>query len=394
MKVVRKNITDFVRSSGKRYWSEVKPPQDKHPLSMPNLEDFGKSWIEVQLPTKYKCFGVDGILVVDEISFSHSPGDKNFENCDWYLAAFSYLSGVTEQLQEARHGSINSYQKFLKVPSICFEYAWANRILLLMRRLAADELGVTENALFGKLPPPEFILTHDVDAVAKTAPIRIKQSLFELFNSVRFFFSANPWLSFHAIKRFVRILFRTPNYDHLNQVAEFEKKIGVRSTFFFHCRRKKRSTSKWFMDPGYFLTPEILEFIQTRNQEGFKFGIHPSFFSWKNPDEIRYERELFENTTNLYVDTIRQHWLRFSWKNTWKAQIQAGLKYDMTLGFNDSPGFRTGAALEYHPWSLHENSVLEILTCPLILMDSHLYSYQGFHDSQRKEVMQSWCPKL
>ena len=60
----------------------------------------------------------------------------------------------------------------------------------------------------------------------------------------------------------------------------------------------------------------------------------------------------------------------------------------MTLGFNDSPGFRTGAALEYHPWSLHENSVLKILTCPLILMDSHLYSYQGFHDSQRKEVMQ------
>ena len=72
--------------------------------------------------------------------------------------------------------------KFLSVASIMR----ANRILLLIRRLEAERLKVDEATLFGPLPAAKVFLTHDIDALDKTLQIRLKQSVFELFNLVRY----------------------------------------------------------------------------------------------------------------------------------------------------------------------------------------------------------------
>ena len=41
----------------------------------------------------------------------------------------------------------------------------------------------TRNDFFGNLPDANIVLSHDVDAVCKTHPIRIKQSIFQFFNA-------------------------------------------------------------------------------------------------------------------------------------------------------------------------------------------------------------------
>ena len=42
---------------------------------------------------------------------------------------------------------------------------------------------------------------------------------------------------------------------------------------------------------------------------------------------------------------------------------------DATLGFNDRPGFRFGAALEYKVWGFNNETSDTILSVPMILMD-------------------------
>ena len=57
---------------------------------------------------------------------------------------------------------------------------------------------------------------------------------------------------------------------------------------------------------------------------------------------------------------------------------------DATLGFNDRPGFRFGAALEYKVWGCDDEISDTILSVPMILMDSHLYSYNQLEMQSRR----------
>ncbi|PLX30229.1 MAG: hypothetical protein C0582_01595 [Alphaproteobacteria bacterium] len=96
---------------------------------------------------------------------------------------------------------------------------------------------------------------------------------------------------------------------------------------------------------------------------------------------MRREKETIEKALGQKIITCRQHWLRFSFSQTWEAQAKAGLKNDMTLGFNDRPGFRNAAAVSM----IDKYSGMKII--PMVLMDSHLYDYTNLSEEKREEMM-------
>ena len=100
------------------------------------------------------------------------------------------------------------------------------------------------------------------------------------------------------------------------------------------------------------------------------------------------------DVAKVEVTGCRQHWLRFSWQNTWAAQGKAGIKFDTTLMFNDRPGFRSSAALAWYPWDSELNRSHTVKTCPSILMDSHLYDYRPMSDLERNLVIQDWLSRV
>src|SRR3712207_2453755 len=98
------------------------------------------------------------------------------------------------------------------------------------------------------------------------------------------------------------------------------------------------------------------------------------------------EKGRIEAALDCRISYCRQHWLRFAWKTTWRAQADAGLSTDMTLGFNDQPGFRMGAALALRPRDWHGEQV-PITIWPMVLMDSHIYDYLSLEPSNRTMII-------
>ncbi|MDB2364860.1 hypothetical protein N9V98_03230 [Luminiphilus sp.] len=264
-----------------------------------------------------------------------------------------------------------------------------------MRRLEAESRAIDENSLFGPLPPAKIFLTHDVDALDKTLQIRLKQSLFELFNVIRFTKAGRFSAAIEAFRRGFRIALSRANYYFLDEVAGIASTTGLDTIFYFHSRKLRRSLKEWLIDPSYYATDErIVNFFRSKSNQGFIFGLHPSFNSWRSVSRLRAEREILQTALRARVTHVRQHWLQFSWEKTPAVQADAGLTHDSTVGFNDRSGFRCGAALVYRPWDVTRNSASKIECIPLVLMDSHLYSYRAMDRIERIASMTAYVREI
>jgi hypothetical protein len=175
----------------------------------------------------------------------------------------------------------------------------------------------------------------------------------------------------------MRVFFGDDDYWGVERIAKFEAQHGVRSVFNLYggVDGWSRTPKEWLFDPMYDVAdPAVRNAFRRLAGEGWSLGLHQSFDAWQHSTAMRREKERIERAVGIPISCCRQHWLRFSWVYTWRAQVEAGLSTDMTLGFNDRPGFRVGAALAFRPRS-SDGEPIPITVWPMILMDSHLYDY-------------------
>lgn len=351
----------------------------------------------VKLPKWAADIGVNGKILVP-VHYIVKKEEPLWKHVDWLGVIFWYLNGLAERAFEKLYGPIHSYSFRLKGwNSRLWEHAWVNRIALFLRRWAAKEQGVNENTLFGPLPKPEIILTHDVDAISKTMAVRFKQASFFLFNAIRQIIRGQFKLSLNRFIKAGRFLFSKDNYWCFDYITTLEEKNNLRS-YFYVCgkpKRQKRNLKQLLFDPGYNIeNPKLRHQLQKLHNNGWIIGLHQSFNAWKDANSMYMERMYLEKTLKIPITTCRQHWLRFSWKHTWKAQQKAGLKLDTTLGFNDRPGFRNGVALEFNPWDFDSDSPMKLVVLPMVFMDSHFYNYADLNEIQRYNQIKYWLNEI
>lgn len=343
--------------------------------------------VEVALPEWAIDCGVDRDLVVPAMSKGPEDATTNevWRSVDWWAAAAWYLLGAAERAHEDAHGPIHSYSYRLgPLDPRAFDRAWVNRIALFLRRWAAKESGRDETELLGPRPSARIRLTHDIDALGKTFAIRFKQSAFRGFRALRLSLRGELRRARDVAASAASFAFGSGTYDRIDDVAKSEEAFGQRGFFFIHARRPWRNPVDALLDPGYSLDSRDLgERLRGLIARGHEVGVHPSFSSWDDGVRLMEERAAVSGLVKGEVRACRQHWMRFSWARTWAAQEHAGFALDSTLGFNDRPGFRVGAALRHHPWNprIAASHAIEVL--PLIVMDSHLYDYAELDSKAR-----------
>jgi hypothetical protein len=274
--------------------------------------------------------------------------------------------------------------------------AWVNRIALFLRRWAARELRQDEHGLFGALPEPEILLTHDVDAVRKTTAIRLKQTAFNAYNALRLAARGRPQAAFEKLSSAVRFFFSSPDYWHFDEIERAEEDARIKSCFYVYGGDpRRRSVRQALLDPAYDARePRLAEKLRNLAAKGWQIGLHQSFDAWRDSARMAEEKLCVEGAARTRIAMCRQHWLRFGWRETWKAQQAAGLEIDATLGFNDRPGFRNGAALRFHPWDADGGAPLRLAALPMMLMDSHLYDYSEVPLPHPQAAMEPWLHEV
>lgn len=376
----------WVMECGSPYWGDhtaieaLPVPRTAAPL--------GSQLVRVELPPWAADLGVGSppSLVVDSGSLVGVAG------VDWWTAAFRFLTGAAECRHESRSGPVHSYAFRLRgIDSTAFDNAWVNRILLFLQRWASREAGGEEI----QLPHPRFDLTHDVDAVRKTPELRLKQGAFELANAGRLLAKRRPAESRRRLAAGIRFAARGGDLATWDEIRTLETQRGVTSTFHVYAGpagSRRRGRARLF-DPAYDAVG-LGETLRSLREGGWTIGLHPGFDAWRDTHELRAQRETLEGAVGARVQRCRQHWLRFSWADTWEAQQDAGLELDSTLGFNDRPGFRNSAALRFRPWSFARRAPLALEVIPLVLMDSHVYDYGLLDTPGRQEAMRHWVDEV
>lgn|SRR5262245_11983151 len=392
-------LRDHALTSGRRYWprGEGVVMAVAAASHIRYLASETRNGVLVPLPDWAVDLGVGSppSLLVDARAIVPGEGPIH-DRCDWWLAAGLHLFGASERTNEARYGPAHSYAFRLRVDHRLFERAWANRIFLFLRRAAARASGISEVNIFGPLPSAEILLTHDVDAFTRRWELRLKQSIFHVANAGRLATRGKLAASANRLMAAARFAAgRSDLWMFDDLISDLERR-GQHATFHFYAGPSgwRRRGASALLDPGYDIEePRIAALVRRLIARGFAVGLHASVGTWRSSEKLEIERRRLESVTGRLVTRVRQHWLRFSWQDTWIAQSRASLAQDSTLGFNDRPGFRNGAALAIQPIT-PDGMQLPLTSVPMVLMDSHLYDYNPNPRHDRGAEIESWIREI
>ncbi|MEE9304129.1 MAG: polysaccharide deacetylase family protein [Thiotrichaceae bacterium] len=119
----------------------------------------------------------------------------------------------------------------------------------------------------------------------------------------------------------------------------------------------------------------VRDYLRAIPDAGFDLCLHGSYRSTENPSWYVEEAALLAQRLGKKPLGSRQHFLSFDYDNLFTAQEQAGIQYDMSMGFPDQTGPRAGFSYPYYPYCLKEDRPYNVLQFSLFIMDVTLRSY-------------------
>jgi len=120
-----------------------------------------------------------------------------------------------------------------------------------------------------------------------------------------------------------------------------------------------------------------------------EIGIHPSYRSNHCVERISREKKRLENILGRAVECSRQHYLRLSLPDTYRALLRAGIRHDYTMGYADAIGFRAGIATPFPWYDLEREQATELMVHPFQLMDVTLKQYLKLRPAAAIEQIQN-----
>lgn len=131
----------------------------------------------------------------------------------------------------------------------------------------------------------------------------------------------------------------------------------------------------WIGDYGphdkglHFQTPAFRKIVK-RIGDNYPIGLHPSYKSFDDPQQLQMEKERLEAITGQSITKSRQHYLRLRLPETYRQLIALGITDDYSMGFSNASGFRAGTSRSFLWYDLETEQETNLTIHPFAIMDS------------------------
>ncbi|MCA1762640.1 MAG: hypothetical protein ABR574_12575 [Cryomorphaceae bacterium] len=361
--VSAKHLTNFVIVSGEKsvsianvFFGEKNPDRLFSSKRIPNSIDDGVIKIGGREFSVLSIFGKTGLTFKDN--------NHILLKSDIVGSTFFMLSRWEESVIESRdvHKRFD-YRESLSVKFGFYQRPIVNEYVELLWELCRffnPELKRTDRKY-------TCTFTSDIDELRKwKKPKRLFESVYLHLSRLHFgkaYADVRNYLNayFHIKRDFYN------NLDYLVREANGVNTIFYLKTGYSHPRHDKNR---------YKLEDYAAELNYAAGR-GVKFGIHPNYDTYLNPEKLREDIHELQLYLNDPVSRVRQHYLRFSVPETWKIQANANLLEDSTMIFSHRGGFRNGVCYSFPVFDFKANRELGMFESPVLLMET-AYSKVGY----------------
>ncbi|RQO38184.1 hypothetical protein DBR39_15050 [Chryseobacterium sp. KBW03] len=213
-----------------------------------------------------------------------------------------------------------------------------------------------------------FEVSHDVDKISRYISVpKIKFITLFLIDLVK---RPNLAISYLTNRKDFFENETSNTFDWLMDVSE---KYDIISKFYFI-----PGNSSFKFDFRYNYTDFVKTLMKKIDNRGHEVGIHYSY-SASSKSKIKTEWAKLRNIlSKLNIPTEiggRMHYLRISFLETLRQLSNVGQKYDNTLTFYETGGFRCGTCFSYKPFDIYNKSILDVEIRPLIVMEGSVLDY-------------------
>jgi hypothetical protein len=122
----------------------------------------------------------------------------------------------------------------------------------------------------------------------------------------------------------------------------------------------------------------------------YPVGLHPSWRSGDEPAVLKKEIERLQTITANSVLTSRQHYIRFTLPETFRRLIDAGIRFDFSMGYGSINGFRASVASPFYWYDLEQEKQTSLMLFPFCYMEANSFYEQKYTAGQALEEMRHY----
>ncbi len=316
--------------------------------------------------------GVNDLEIIiqkwEEVPCFFNAGAKSSIPFDIFAASFYLISRYEEYLPHLK----DNHQRYTAKESLAYKNnfleqpvvdIWAYKLLEFIKDRFPDYK--LKNRQY------KYISTIDVDnayAYKHKSLVRSVGGFFNDFFKLKIF---NLWDRFAVVFRI-----KKDPFDTFDKIIEIKNKQDIRTIFFFLIGDYTTFDTNVSASKNKFrlLIKSMVDYARV--------GLHPSYFSMKNPALLKKEKERLENITNMPIMRSRQHYLRFSLPETYQHLIDLEITEDYSMGYAGNVGFRASTCTPFYFYDLDFEIQTPLKIFPFALMDTTLNDYMKLTPKQ------------